>query len=278
MSEHIQPAPAPHPHTGTAATTAEEHERTPGVSHEREEFNFRLVLWVGFGLIVTAIVIHFAVAWLLGGLERYNAQPSGEMSALALEDAQKPLAQRLDNVPQPHLEGIERESSLLEIRTEKGEEKRFYASVDVRVRIGENEKARLFELREGQRVTLAYHMPGGVGGGIGVVTAVMSPPEKADESKPHSELPDAMRTINGEIVRIVPRSIAASREWAEVQREHYGWTDRDKGIVHIPVEKAMTEILKSKEFSTDGKKKKGDGRLSSPSRSSSGRVSVGGKR
>jgi hypothetical protein len=276
MSEHIQPAPAPHAPAATA--TAEQHDRTPGVSHEREEFNFRLVLWVGFGLAMTALVIHFVVGWVIGGLEKYNAQPSGEMSALAIEDAKKPLGQRLDNVPPPHLEGIERESSLIEIRTEKDEEKHFYAAIDVRVRIGENEKARLFELREGQRVTLAYHILGGVGGGIGVVTAVFSPPVKADESKPNPELPDAMRTLNGTIVRIVPRSIAASREWAKVQMEHYGWTDRDKGIVHIPVEKAMDAVLKSKEFHTDGKKKKGDGRLSLPTRSSSGRLSVGGKK
>ena len=30
--------------------------------------------------------------------------------------------------------------------------------------------------------------------------------------------------------------------------EHYGWVDRDKGIVHIPVDKAMEEVLRTKEF------------------------------
>lgn len=278
MSEHIQPAPTPHGHAGTGTTMAEEHAKTPGVSHEREEFNLRLILWVGLGLAATGLLIHVLVGWLLGGLERYNAQPSGEESALALVDAKKPLAQRLDNVPPPHLEGIERESSLVVLLTEKGDDKRFYAASDVRVRIGTNVKARLFDLREGQRVTLAYHMPGGVGGGLGVVTSVTSPPLKAGENKPQPELPDAMRFFSGEIIKIEPRSIAASREWAEAQMGRYGWTDRDKGIVHIPVENAMEDVLKSKEFRSDGNKKKGDGRLSLPTRSNSGRLSAGGQR
>lgn len=277
MSEHIQPAPTPHGHAGSASSV-EEHTKTPGVSHESEGFDLGLVVKVGIALAATALLVHLMVWWYMTELEKYNAQPSGELSVLALEDAQRPLADRLDNVPQPHLEGIERESSLLEIRTEKGEEKRFYAAMDIHVRIGDNEKARLFELREGQRVTLSYRMPGGVGGDVGVVTAIVSPPSKANEKSVHSQLPDAMRTLNGEIVRVVPRSIMASRAWAEVQMEHYGWTDRDKGIVHVPVEQAMKSVLQSKEFMADPKKKKGDGRLSLPTRSSSGRLTVGGKK
>jgi hypothetical protein len=275
MSEHIQPAPHAR---DTSAATVETHERTPGVSHESEAFDFRLILWVGAGLAGVAVIVHIVLWWLLGGLEKYNAVPSGSISELALEDAKRPLGQRLDNVPAPHLEGIERESSLLIVRTENGEEKRFYVSADVRVRIDKNKKARLFELREGQAVTLAYYMPSGVGGGLGVVTSVTSPPAKAEQKKPELELPNISRTLNGEIVKIEPRSIAASREWAEVQMEHYGWIDRDKGIVHIPVEKAMEDVLQSKEFRTANNQKKGDGRLALPGRSNSGREAAGGKR
>jgi hypothetical protein len=244
MSEHIQPAPDP---TSREQERSEEHERTPGVSHESEAFDFRLILWVGVGLAAVGLAVHIVVWWLLGGLEKFNAMPTGRVSELALDEATRPLGQRVDNVPGPHLEGIERESSLLVLRTEDGEEKRFYTSVDVRVRI-DKEKTRLFELREGQRVTIAYYLPGGAAGGLGVVTSVTHPAVQGELKKSEPELPEVSRTLNGEIVKIEPRSIAASRDWAEVQSERYGWIDRDKEIVHIPVEKAMEEVLRSKKF------------------------------
>ena len=275
MNEPLQPAPGPHAAT---ATTAEAHERTPGVSHEREEFNLWLLVKVGIGLAATALVVHVLVSWLFGGLEKFNAQPTGEASAPALEDAKRPFAQRLDDVPSPHLEGIERESSILVVRTEKGEERRFFAAADVHVRIGKEEKGRLFELREGQRVTLTYYVPGGNAGGIGVVAAVTCPPVEAKATNNESELPDAARSLLAEIIEVEPHSIAASRDWAEIQMKRYGWTDRDKKIVHIPVEKAMETVLQSNEFRTDANKKKSAGQTRMPTRSSSGRASAGGKR
>lgn len=240
-------------------TQREEHERTPGVFHESEAFDFRLILWVGIGLAVFAVIIHFALAGLLGGFEEYHSVPPGRVPELTREDASQPLSQRVDSLPAPHLEGIERESSLIEILTENGEKQRFYTSVDVRVRIANDEKARLFELRQGQRVTISYYLPGGTGGGLGVVTSVTSPPLKVERKKAESELPDASRTLNGEILKIEPRSIAAARDWAEVQMEQYGWIDRDKEIVHIPVEKAMEEVLRSKELSQTSQKRKRPG-------------------
>jgi hypothetical protein len=276
MSEHIQPAPGPHVPPAAAAAAA--HAHTPGVAYESEKFDFRLVLWVGAGLVAVAVVIHVAVWWLLGGLEKINAKPAGSISELALDDATKPLGQRIDKVPTPHLEGIERGGSLIVILTENGEEGRFYGSPDLRVRIDNNEKANLFELCQGQRVSLTYYFPGGVEGGLGVVTAVTSPRVKAKQKKPSSELPDATRTINGTILRIEAHSIGTAREWAEAQMERYGWIDREKGIVHIPIDRAMDEVLKSKEFRPAKNQKKGEGRLALPSRSSSGRETVGGKR
>jgi hypothetical protein len=275
MSEHIQPAPGPHAPPSVAAP--ETHLHTPGVAYDPEKFNFRLILWVGVGLVVTAVVIHVAVWWLLGGLQHINAKPVGSISELALEDAAKPLAQRIDKVPTPHLEGIERESSLIVLRTENGEEARFYGSPDLRVEI-DNKEAKLFELREGQRLTLTYYLPSGVDGALGVVTAMTSPPVKAEQKKPEPELPDTTRTINGVLLRIEAHSIAAARDWAEVQMQRYGWIDRNKGIVHIPIDRAMAEVLKSKEFRTEKNRNKSDGRLALPSRSSSGRQTVGGKR
>jgi hypothetical protein len=275
MSEHIQPTPSPHaPPPGVAV--AEAHKQTPGVAYERERFDFRTIAWVGAGLVITAVVVHVAVWWLLGGLESVNAVPAGSISELAQEEADKPLGQRLDNVPAPHLEGIERESSLIVLRTENGEETRFFGSPEIRVEI-DHQQAKLFELREGQRVTLTYFLPGGVGGAMGVVTSVTYPAVKAEQKKPEAELPDVSRTINGEIVRIEPRSISASRDWAEVQMQNYGWIDRDKGIVHIPVEKAMEEAAEKQRLGTTDNRKKGAGRLALPSRSSSGREAAGGK-
>src|SRR5579864_650561 len=66
MSEHIQPAPEWRPEASREHARPEEHERTPGVSHESEAFNFRLVISVGVGLAVVAVLIHVAVWFLLG--------------------------------------------------------------------------------------------------------------------------------------------------------------------------------------------------------------------
>jgi hypothetical protein len=41
-----------------------------------------------------------------------------------------------------------------------------------------------------------------------------------------------------------------------VQMEHYGWIDREKEIVHIPVEKAMEEVLRSKELGPTSRERK----------------------
>ena len=274
MSEHIQPAPTPHAAPTIAAQT---HERTPGVQHEREGFNFRLVIGVGIGLVVTAVVVHLAVWWLFRGLEQKNALPNEGASDLALEDAARPIGERLENVPAPHLEGIERDSSILVVRNSKGEEKRFFVSFTVNVHI-DNHPARLFDLREGQRVTATYFMPNGVGGAIGVVTAVTSPPpEKSSKNTDTAGLPDVTQTVDGTVERIVPRSPIASREWADAQKDRFGWIDRDKGIVHVPLDAAMDEVLKSGEFRSE-KGKKSDGRIALPSRSNSGRELTGGKR
>lgn len=245
MSEHIQPA---HDQASRERERPEEHERTPGVLHESEAFAFGIIVKVGIGLAVVAVLVQFIIAGLLGGLENVHTVPPERIPDLVKEDAAQPLNQRVDSLPAPHLEGIERQSSLLEIRSEDGERQRFCTSVDVHVRIGKNEKARLFELRQGQRVTLSYYMPGGDGGGLGVITSITSPPHKAERKKAEPELPDVSRTFTGEIIRIEPRSIAAARDWAEVQMEQYGWIDRDKEIIHIPVEKAMEEVLRSKQL------------------------------
>src|SRR6516225_2238023 len=105
MSEHIQQAPGPH----AAPSTVEAHEGTPGVSRESDYFSFWLIVKVGIGLAVTAAIIQVAVWYLLHGLEKIETQPVGMESSLALDDARRPLGQRLENVPPPLLEGIERE-------------------------------------------------------------------------------------------------------------------------------------------------------------------------
>jgi hypothetical protein len=277
MSEHIQRDPSPHPAPVAVGTP----ERTPGVMHERGEFNLRLIVYVGLGLIATAVTVQLLVWWLLTSYEmRHTPPPEGE-SSLALDDASRPLGERLLNVPPPHLEGIERESTLLILRAGEGEgdEQRFYVADKVRVRIKDKDKeeyrtALLFELGEGQAVTITYHLPGGVAGGLGVVTSVTHPPLEA-KTKAGPELPDATRTLTATILKVEPRSVAAAREWAEVQMNRYGWADRPKGIARIPVDEAMKEVLKT-EFRPSGKNKK-TGRLVPPTRSNSGRGMGGDK-
>lgn len=265
MSEHIQTPSGgrqpPETSLGGLTPPAQEqaHEHTPGVHHESLAFDFRLILCVGGGLVATALIVHVAVWWLLGDLERQHSVPPSSVSELVQEDAMRTIGQRVENVPGPRLEGIERQSSLLIVRTDDGEEQRFYTSVDVRIRIGGNENARLFELREGQRVTLTYYFPGGAAVGIGVVTSVTSPPGEAEQKKPEPELPDVSRTLNAAIIKIEPRGIAEARKWAEVQMQRYGWIDGQKEIVHIPVEKAMEQVLRSKEFGSASDKNKAAG-------------------
>ena len=270
MSEHIQPSPDPHPAPGAATLP----ERTPGVSYEKGGFDFRLILRLGFGLIVTVVVVHLAVWWLLVHYEIPNAPPLEGESSLGLDDARRPLGQRLLDVPPPHLEGIERESSLLILRTGESEQQRFYVAPNIHVSI-KDRIARLFELREGQAVTITYHMPGGVAGGFGVATSIRSPPVKSTAETAH-ELPDATRMLTATVVTVEPRSVEAARAWAEVQMDHYGWADRRKGIVRIPVATAMEEVLKSREFRSDARKKS-DGRIAPPGRSNSGRGLGGDK-
>jgi hypothetical protein len=261
MSEHIRPASDPY-HSPVAQAT----ERTPGVLHEKGDFNFRLVLWVGFGLIVTVVLVHLAVWRLLFHEEERNIPPSGGQSSPMLADARRPLEQRLLDVPPPLLEGLERESSLLILRTGDAEERKFYVASDVRVRIGDKEKARLFELREGQTVDVTYHMPDSVISGLGVVTSITSLPVKSRVEAAH-EWPDTARTLTAAVVKIEPRGIEAAREWAEVQMDRYGWVDRQKSVARIPITTAMEEILHSREFP---KKAKGTSNVRLPSRSNSG--------
>lgn len=270
MSEHIQPAPAPH----HAPLAPELPERTPGVAYEKKDLNFRLILWVGFGLIVTAVVIHVLVWGLLVREEKHNAPPPEGESSLAIDDASRPLGKRILDVPPPRLEGIDRESTILILLVGEDEEQQFSVAPNVHVRIG-NEKARLFELREGQRVTVTYHLPGGVAGGIGVVTSVTAPPVKSEAASDH-EMLDATRTMTGTVLKVRPHSIAASREWAEVQMERYSWADRQKDRVRIPVAVAMEEVLKADPFRPRDKKKN-DKASTPPTRSNSGRGTGGGK-
>ena len=135
-----------------------------------------LILWTAFGLIVVAVVLHFVIWGLLVRDMRQPPPTPGSESSLALEDANRTLGQRLNEVPGPHLEGIERSSSLLVLRVGPHEDRRFYAGPQVRVHIGDNTNASLFQLREGQEVAITYHLADGADGGLAVVSSVTSPP------------------------------------------------------------------------------------------------------
>lgn len=267
MSEPILPLPdLLHPVPGAATPL----ERTPGVSYEKSGFDFWLILGLGICLIIVVLVIHLAGWLLLVHFVIPNAPPLEGESSLGLDDARRSLGQRLLDVPPPHLEGIERESSLLILRTGESEPQRFYVAPNIQVSIN-GRVARLFELREGQAVTITYHMPGGVAGGLGVATSVRCPPIRAATETAH-ELADATRIVTSTVVKVEPRSVEAARAWADVQMDRYSWADRTKGIVRIPVAAAMEEVLKSRKFRSDARDKS-DGRIAPPERSNSGRGS-----
>ena len=172
---HIPPSPAPQP-APIAATLPE---RTPGVSYEKSGFDFWLILRVGFGLIVTVVVLHLAVWWLLVQYEIPSAPPLEGESSLGLNNARRPLGQRLLDVPPPHLEGIERQSSLLILRTSESEEQRFYVAPSIHVSI-KDRPARLFELREGAGGD--HHLPHARRGG-GWIGRGDVRPQSASESR-----------------------------------------------------------------------------------------------
>jgi hypothetical protein len=156
---------------------------------------------------------------------------------------------------------------LLVLRVGAHEDRRFFVGPATRVRINKS-IARLYELREGQEVTITYHMPGGADGGFGVVTSVTSPPEGSRKTDEH-ELPQATQILTATVLRIEPRGVAAAREWAEVQMDRYSWADRQKDVARIPIALAMEEVLRSKEFQPP--KKMSNGSAIPPTRSNSGR-------
>jgi hypothetical protein len=261
MSEHIQPAPGSHP------LPAAPPPHTPGVAHEDTDFNFRLIIWIGVWLAVAAVVIHLAVWWLFEDWRAAKAEQEAGKSALALQDGRRPLGERLLGVPEPRLEGIEPETSLLFLKVED-EERIFFVgqSPDVHIN-GEKEKAGLFKLTEGQAVTITYEVPNSdVAGSVPQVVALTSPPEKETGSNGDKR----MHRLTGTVVRIEPRSIQAMRSWAEAQLTRYGWADRRKGVARIPVALAMEEVLRKKEFQGAGTADK-DRRKGLPSRANSGR-------
>jgi hypothetical protein len=268
MNERIQLSPDPH----SVPVAATDPERTPGVSCEKSGFDFWLILRVGLALIVTVVVVQLAVWWLLVHYEIPSAPMLEGESSLALDGARLPLGKRLLDLPPPHLEGIERGNSLLVLRTSLGEQQTFSVASNVHVLIKDS-TASLFELREGQAVTITYHVPGEVASELGVATSIRSPPLKASPDTAF-ELAHATRMLTATVVRILPRSPEAARAWADVQMGRYSWADRAKGIVRIPIRAAMEELLKSREFRS-GAREKSAGRIAPPGRSNSGRGSGG---
>ena len=98
-------------------------------------------------------------------------------------------------------------------------------------------KRQLFELREGQRVTITYYMPGGVGGGLGVATAVTSPPTKVRaRGNPHGELPEAARTLTAK----------SSRSSRAASRRHGHGRSADEIATAGPTAKKRSFIFRSK--------------------------------
>lgn len=252
MSEQIQPTPSSH----SAAAALAPPEATPGVAHESTDFNFRLIVSVGVGLAVVGMLIHVAVWGLLKEYEVHNAPPAENASELAMADALRPLPKRLIEMPPPHLEGIERENSRLILGVD-GAEQRFYVAPDVKVYI-EKKETELFELREGQTVSITYYWPGGVAGGLGIITSIVSPPTDSDTRNDSVE-PRATQTRRGTVFKIEPHNPAAARAWARAQMRRYEWVDRKKEIARIPISVAMDEVLQSKEFRQASKKNKGRG-------------------
>jgi hypothetical protein len=248
MSDHIQSTPAPQ--SASQIPLEGEIERTPGVSYEREEFSLRLILWVGLGLAAFVILVVGAVSLLDRGFEKLRGDTAPKSSTLAVEDSDRTLAQRLGSVPGPHLEGIERESSILSVRMKDGEIKRFVAGPHIRVNIGNNSNARLFDLREDSVVSLTYYVPSGVSGGEGIAIFVAAPSHERTGTS--HELPEAAvalsHTIECTVIKTEPQSVAALREWAEAKMNRYGWVDREKRITHIPVSEAEEMVLDSAEF------------------------------
>jgi hypothetical protein len=117
MNEQTRQPIEDHPaHAESAADV-----RNPDVSHEKSGFDFSLIAWVGLALIAAVGLVQASVWWLLVGYEEPHAPPALAESSLALASAREPLAQRLRDVPPPHLDGLERDRGSIAAARQRAE-------------------------------------------------------------------------------------------------------------------------------------------------------------
>jgi hypothetical protein len=91
---------------------------TPEVSHERSDVRVRAILSFGAGLLITAIVIHFGLYWLL---EHYNRRVS-RAPTISEKRAEEPI-------PPPRLQ-VSPRTELARMRAREDQELQTYDWVD----------------------------------------------------------------------------------------------------------------------------------------------------
>ena len=137
---------------------------------------------------------YFTVAGLLGGLEKYHTVPPGRVSELMSEDAAQPLNERVETMCRRRISKASNDRAACSKSAPKTARESGFAHPSMSASASEEPKARTVRAAEGQIVTVSYYMPGGAGGGLGVVTSVTSPPLKSERKKPSSELPEVSQT------------------------------------------------------------------------------------
>jgi hypothetical protein len=77
----------------------------PEVRHEARDINVRLILWTATILVIGAVVIHVALYGLLVVFKATATKPAD--NPLAVEESNRPLDERIQEMHEAHLEGLQ---------------------------------------------------------------------------------------------------------------------------------------------------------------------------
>src|SRR5438128_265260 len=80
----------------------------PEVRHEHSDVSIRGILMAAGIMVVSGVIIQLVVWWMYRALDVREKKSKQAPSSLAAREGQMPINQRLDNIPEPRLEGLKR--------------------------------------------------------------------------------------------------------------------------------------------------------------------------
>jgi hypothetical protein len=227
-----------------------------------QEIDTRVIYRVGGILAGTTLAVYLIVWGLLHLYEGRDKARGKTANPLLKADNARRLQQRVESIQGPPLEGLQPEDNKLLLEMVHGQEW-FYIPPSAFIKSDGEKVQDVYELREGTEVKVAYWERDN----RHVVTTIVTPIPK----KPETFSEEKIYYAWGKILKIEPLTIRGWREWAAARKDRYGWTDRDKKIVHVPLEQAMQSVLQTEEFKKAGKAHEPAPWLDRATSSSSGR-------